>query len=69
MIATAVYGRAESRNLKRNMSSDMRALSMYSRLCMKMSSFLIVRACAMPRMSYLSCGIPFPVKTPVIISG
>ena len=36
-------------------------LSMYSRLCMKMSSFLFERACAMPRMVYLSCGIPFPV--------
>ena len=32
-----------------------------SRLCMKMSSFLLVRACAMPRMLYFSCGIPFPV--------
>ena len=31
---------------KRNMSSAIYALSMYSRLCMKMSSFLFVRACA-----------------------
>ena len=46
---------------KRNMSSAVCALSMYSRLCMKMSSFLFVRACAVPRMLYLSCGIPFPV--------
>ena len=37
------------------------ASSMYSCLCMKMSSFLFVRACAKPRMVYLSCGIPFPV--------
>ena len=46
---------------KRNMSSAVCASSMYSRLCMKMSSFLFVRACAVPRMLYLSCGIPFPV--------
>ena len=32
-----------------------------SRLCMKMSSFLFVRAWAMPRILYLSCGVPFPV--------
>ena len=31
------------------------------RLCMKMLSFLFVRACAMPRILFLSCGIPFPV--------
>ena len=36
-------------------------LSMYSRLCMKMSSFLFVRPWAMPHILYLSCGIPFPV--------
>merc|ERR1719206_114627 len=44
---------------KRNMSSAVCASSMYSRLCMKMSSFLFVRACTVPRMLYLSCGIPF----------
>ena len=33
----------------RNMSSAVCASSMYSRLCMKMSSFLFVRACAVPR--------------------
>ena len=32
-----------------------------SRLCMQMSSFLFVRAWAMPRILYLSCGVPFPV--------
>ena len=37
------------------------ASSMYSRLCMKMLIFLFVRACAMQRILYLSCGIPFPV--------
>ena len=42
---------------KRNMSSAVCASSMYSRLCMKMSSFLFVHACAMPRMLYLLCGI------------
>ena len=31
--------------------------------------FLFVRACTMPRILYLSCGIPFPVWTPGIISG
>ena len=34
-----------------------------SRLCMKMSSFLFVRAWAMPRTLYVSCGIPFLVLT------
>ena len=46
---------------KRNMSSAVCASSMYSRLCIKMPAFLFVRACAMLRMLYLSCGIPFPV--------
>ena len=46
---------------KRNMSSAVCASSMYSCICMKMSSFLFVHSCAMPRMLYLSCGIPFPV--------
>ena len=32
-----------------------------SRLCMKMSSFLFVRAWAMPRILYIACGVPFPV--------
>ena len=32
-----------------------------SRLCMNMSSLLFVRTWAMPRILYLSCGIPFPV--------
>ena len=54
---------------KQNMSSAVCASSMYSRLCMKMSSFLFVCAWAMPRILYSSCGIPFPVETPVIISG
>ena len=40
-----------------------------SRLCMKMSYFLFVRAWAMPRILYLSCGVPFPVWTPDNISG
>ena len=40
-----------------------------SRLCMKMSSFLFVRTWAMPRILYLSCGVPFPVWTPDNISG
>ena len=44
-----------------NLFSAVCALSIYSRLCMKMSSFLFVRACAMPRLLNLSCGIPFPV--------
>ena len=46
---------------KRNMSSAVCASSMYSRLCMSMLFFLFLRARAMPRMLYLSCGIPFPV--------
>ena len=40
------------------MSSTMCALSMYSRLCMKMSSFLFVLVWTMQRILYLSCGIP-----------
>ena len=32
-----------------------------SRLCMKMSSFLFLHACALSRMLYVSCGIPFSV--------
>ena len=40
-----------------------------SRLCMKMSSFLFVRAWGMPRILYLPCGDPFPVWTPDNISG
>ena len=54
---------------KRNMSSAVYASSMYSRLCMKMWSFLFVRVWATPRILYLSYGIPFPVLTPGIISG
>ena len=69
MTATAVYGRAESRNLQRNLSSALCALSMYSRLCMKMTSFLFLHIWTMPRIFYLSCGIPFPVQSPGIISG
>ena len=38
-------------------------------LCMKMLSFPFVRAWAMPRILYLSCGVPFPVWTPDNISG
>ena len=44
-----------------NMSSAVCSSSIYSRLSTKMSSFLSVRAWAMPRTSYLSHGIPFPV--------
>ena len=44
-----------------NMSSAVCAFSIYSRLCMKIISFLSMRTWAMPRTSYLSCGIPFPV--------
>ena len=51
------------------MSSAVCASSMYRRLCMKMSSFLFVRVCAMPRISYLLCEVPFPVWTPDDISG
>ena len=40
-----------------------------SRLCMKMSSFLFVCAWAMPRILYISWGVPFPVWTPDNISG
>ena len=40
-----------------------------SRLCMKMSSFMYARACAMPRTLYSSCGILFPLWTPDNISG
>ena len=54
---------------KRNMSSAVCALSMYTRLCMKMLSFLFERAWAMPRKLHLSCGIPYPVWMPGIISG
>ena len=43
---------------KRNMSSAVYALSMYSCLCIKMSSFLSVCTWEMPHTSYLSCGIP-----------
>ena len=39
-----------------------------SRLCMKMLSFLFVYIWAMPRILYLSCGIPFSVRTPDNIS-
>ena len=39
------------------------------RLCMKMSSFLFVGTWAMPHISYLSCGVPFPVWTHDDISG
>ena len=46
---------------KRNMSSAVCASSIYSRPCMKMLSFLFLRSRALPRMLYLSCGIPFPV--------
>ena len=37
--------------------------------CMKMLSFLFVQAWAIPRTSYLSCGVPFPFWTPDNISG
>ena len=51
------------------MSSAVCALPMYSRLCVKMLSFLCVRAWAMPRILYLLFGIPFPAWTPGIIFG
>jgi len=54
---------------KQNMSSAMCNSSIYSRLCMKMMFFLFVLAWAMPRILYLSCGIPPLVWTPGIISG
>ena len=54
---------------RRNMSCAVCASSMYSRLWMKMSSFLFERAWAMPRKLHLSCGIPFPVWMTGIISG
>ena len=44
-------------------------VKLLSRLCMKMSSFLFVGAWAVPRILSLSCGIPYPVWTPGIISG
>ena len=59
----------EKNAAKRNISSAMCVLSIYSPLCMKMLSFQFVRAWSMPRISYLSCRIPFPVWTPGIISG
>ena len=40
-----------------------------SRLCMKMSSFMYERSCAMLRTLYSSCGILFPLWTPDNISG
>ena len=46
---------------KRNLSGAMCASSMQSHLCLKMLSFLLLRAWTMPRKIYLSCGIPFPV--------
>ena len=52
-----------------NMFSTMCASSMYSRICMKMSSFLYVHAWSMVCILYLSCGIPFQVWTPDNISG
>ena len=50
------------------MSSAVCASSMNSRLCMKMLSFLFVRAWVMPRTLYLPCGDPFPIWTPDNIS-
>ena len=50
--------RRENNTTKQNMSRAMCALSIYSRLCMKM-----------PHILYLSCGTPFLVKTPGIIFG
>ena len=52
-----------------NMSSALCASSIYSCLDMKMLSFLSVHTWAIPRTSYLSYGIPFPVWTSRIISG
>ena len=51
------------------MSSALCASSMYSRLCMKMSSFLFVRAWSMSHILYSSCGIPLLVWKPDNISG
>ena len=60
-FASSVITKLKDKNTaKPNMSSTVCALSMYSPLCIKMSSFLCVCACAMPRMLYLLCGIPFP---------
>ena len=52
-----------------NMSSSVCASSMSSCLCLKMLSFMFVRAWAMPLILYLSWGIPFLVWMPGIISG
>ena len=49
--------------------SNINAKFCTSRLCMKMSPFLVVCAWAMPRILYLSCGVPFTVWTPGNISG
>ena len=57
------------RGFKKEKYCTVCALSIYSRLCIKMSSFLFVRTWAMPRILYPSCGIPFPVWTPNNISG
>ena len=51
----------EKNTARRNMFSPVCALSINSRLCIKMSYLLFVRTWAMPRILYLSCGIPFPV--------
>ena len=53
---------------KRNMSSVMCALSMYSHLCKKMLTFMLVRAWAMRQRLNLSCGIPFLIWMPGFIS-
>merc|ERR1712208_202215 len=40
-----------------------------SHLCLKMSSFLHLCTCVMPRKFHSSCGTLFPVSTPENISG
>ena len=54
-FASSVITKLKDKNTaKPNMSSTVCALSMYSRICMKMSSFLFVCSCAMPRILYSS---------------
>ena len=50
----------QKNTVKCNMSSVVRASSMYSHLCIKMSYFLFVLTWAMQRILNLSCGIPIP---------
>ena len=63
------YDKGCSGGAVRNMSSAVCASSIYSRHCLKLSSFLFERAWEMPRKLHLSFGIPFPVWMSGIISG